>query len=182
MKNKRITFLYVLIVFITVIFTWTFHEFGHWITYELMGFDAQMSFNKAGVRGSDIPNMDQQILGAAAGPIFTLVQAIVAYGILIKKGWNKYIYLLLFTPFYMRFLAGVMNFLNPNDEGFISHHFGLGTFTLSIIVSGFLFWLVLKVSKKNQLTAKFHILTTLFVLVFSSLLILTDQFLRLRLL
>lgn len=165
-----------------VIFTWCIHEFAHWGTYKLFGFDAFMSFNKAGVRGSELPNTTQQLLGTAAGPLITILQAMIAYLILMRKGWNKYLYPFVFIPFYMRLLAGIMNVISPNDEGFISQHFGLGLFTVSILISLVLFWLVYKVSKKYQLTAKFHLWTTLLVMLFSSLVIMGDQFLRIRLL
>jgi hypothetical protein len=181
MNNQKISFKYILLVFGAVLFTWLFHEFGHWISYKLMGFEPYLSFNKVGIRGNDLPNTTQQLLGTAAGPIITLLQAIVAYYILIKKGWNKYLYPFLFIPFYMRLLAGIMNVMSPNDEGVISQHFGLGLFTISIMMSLVLFWLVYKVSKKYQLTPKFHLFNTLLVMLFSSLVILSDQFFRLEL-
>ena len=181
MKDQRISFLYVLTIFIAVLFTWLLHEFGHWIAYRLMGFDPYLSFNAVGIRGDKLPNTTQQLLGTAAGPILTLLQAIIIYFILTKKGWNKYLYPFVFIPFYMRLLAGIMNVMSPNDEGFISQHFGLGLFTVSILISLFLFGLVYKISKKFQLTTKFHLITTLLVMLFSSLVILSDQFLRLEL-
>ena len=181
-KHPKITLLYTLAVFAVVLFTWLFHEFGHWITYRIFGFEAYMSFNKAGIIGNDVPNEMQQVWATAAGPIVTLSQALVAYFILIRKGWNPYIYLLVFIPFYMRLLAGAMNFINPNDEGALSQHFGLGLYTLSIVVSLFLFTLVFKASRKYQLVTKFHILTTLLVMFFSSIVIMTDQIFKIQLL
>ncbi len=182
MLNQRINLQYVLIAFVTVLLTWFIHEFGHYIVYKSLGYDAFMSFNKAGIRGSEVPSIDQQILGTATGPIVTVLQALIAFLILRNKGWNKYIYLFLFAPFYMRFLAGLMNFISPNDEGVISKHFGLGLFTISVVVSALLFWWVYRVSKKYKLKSKFQLLTTILVLVFSSILILIDQFFRLQLL
>jgi hypothetical protein len=182
MKDQKVSFNYFLAVLAVVLITWFIHEFAHWVAYRSFGFEAFMSFNKAGVRGNALPSITQQMIGTAAGPIITLLQAIIAYMILNKKGWNKYIYPLLFTAFYMRFLAGIMNVISPNDEGVISQHFGLGLFTISILISAILFWMVFKTSKKYQLTAKFHLFTTLLVMFFSSLLILTDQFFRLELL
>ena len=178
MKNQKITFNYILLAFLAVLVTWLIHEFAHWLAYTLQGYDAFMGLNKAGVRGDSTPNIDQQILGAAAGPIITLLQAVLVYFYLKRRGWNKYLYLLVFIPFYMRFLAGLMNFIMPNDEGFISQHFGLGLFTISILISLALFALVYKTSKIFELKPKFHIITTLLVMVFSSLVILADQFFR----
>jgi len=181
MKDQKVSFVYILAVFVAVLFTWVVHEFAHWLTYTLQGFDAVMGLNKAGVRGDVTPNIDQQVFGAAAGPLITLLQAVLAYIYLKRKGWNKYIYLFVFIPFYMRFLAGLMNFIMPNDEGFISQHLGLGLFTISIVISAVLFWMVYKTSKRFQLKAKFHVLTTLLVMFFSSIVILVDMFFRILL-
>ena len=178
MNNQKVNFKYVITVFGVVVITWLIHEFAHWLVYTLQGYDAYMGLNKAGVRGDNGPNVDQQIIGAAAGPLITLLQAILVFVYLKRKGWNKYIYPFLFIPFYMRFLAGLMNFIMPNDEGFISQQLGLGLFTISILISAVLFWMVYKASKKYQLKPKFHILTILFVMFFSSLVIMVDQFFR----
>lgn len=178
MKNQKISFIYVLVAFAAVLFTWFIHEFAHWLAYTLQGYDAFMGLNKAGVRGDEVPNIDQQVLGAAAGPIITVLQAILAYGFLKKNDWNKYVYLILFIPFYMRFLAGLMNVIQPNDEGFIGQQLGIGMFTISIIISAFLFWLVFKTSKSYQLKARFHVFTTLLIMFFSSVVIMVDQMFR----
>lgn len=182
MRNQKISIPYILLVFGAVLFTWIFHEFGHWIVYKAMGYDAYLSLNKVGIRGEDLPNTAQRIWGAAGGPMITLLQAIIVMIILYKKGWNKYVYPFLFITFYMRFLAGIMNFITPNDEGVIGQYFGLGLFTISIVLSLILFWMVFKVSKKYQLTLRFHLFTALLVMLFSSLVILSDQFIRIELL
>jgi len=112
---------------------------------------------------------------AAAGPIVTILQGLVVFIILKTSGWNKFLYPFLFTTFYMRFLAGLMNFVKLNDEGRISSFLEIGTFTLPIIVSGILYFLVHKISIKYALNLKFQIWTILFVMFFSSLIILFDQ-------
>ena len=80
----------------------------------------------------------------------------------------------------MRFLAGLMNFINVNDEGRVSQYLGIGTFTLSIIVSGLLFFMVYKISKKYSLNWKFQLGTYLIVMIASSILILSDMFFGIR--
>jgi len=182
MKDQTLSIKYILLIFVAVMFTWIFHEFGHWLSYKLMGFEPYLSLNKVGIRGNDLPNTTQYLWATAAGPIITLLQAIVAYLILTQKGWNKYVYPFVLIPFYMRFLAGIMNIISPNDEGVISLHFGLGLFTISILLSLLLFGLVHAVSKKYQLTPKFHLWTTLLVMLFSSLVIVSDQYFRVELL
>ena len=78
----------------------------------------------------------------------------------------------------MRFLAGLMNFIMKNDEGRVGQFLGIGTFTLSIIISGFLFFMVYKISKKYKLNWKFQFWTTILIMLVSSLLIFFDQFFK----
>jgi len=80
----------------------------------------------------------------------------------------------------MRVLAGLMNAINVNDEGRVSQYLGIGTFTLSLIVSGLLLFMVYNVSKKYTLNWKFQLGTYLIVMVVSSILILSDQFFQIR--
>ena len=82
----------------------------------------------------------------------------------------------------MRLLAGLLNFVNLNDEGRVGHFLGIGTYTLSIIASGFLFYMVYKVSIQYKLNWKFQLGTVLTVMMASSILILLDQFVKIRIL
>ena len=182
MGNIKITFKYVLIVMTAVIFTWVIHEFGHWLTYTYFGYDYMMTLNKVSFLEGEKPTVIHQIIAGSAGPLITILQAVVVYLLLKFKEWNKNLYPFLFTAFYMRLLAGIMNFINPNDEGAISLHFGIGLFTISIIVSGFLFYMVFQTSRKYTLNLKFQLATTLIVMITSSVLILFDQFVGLRIL
>ncbi len=159
-----------------MVFTWMLHEFTHWITSELLGYKAIMRLNSvSGIEGQN-PTAWHQVYISAAGPLITIIQAITVFYLLQSRFWNKYLYTLLFTAFYMRLLAGLMNFINPNDEGRIGLFLEIGIFTLPLIVSGLLFYLVYTISKKYALNLRFHLWTTLIIMTISSILILTDQF------
>jgi len=82
----------------------------------------------------------------------------------------------------MRFLAGSMNVVNLNDEGRISSYLGIGTFTFSIVVCGLLVFKVFLISKKYRLTVRLQLGSVLLIMLFSSVIILTDQFFSVRLL
>ena len=64
-----------------------------------------------------------------------------------------------------------------NDEGRVGQFLGIGTFILSIIISGILFFLLYKISGKHELNWKFQFWTTIIIISASSLLIFLDQFL-----
>jgi len=128
------------------------------------------------------PTVMHSMIASATGPLITMLQALIVYNVLKFKKWNIYLYPFLLAPFYMRFLAGLFNFINPNDEGRISEYLGLGLFTLSIIVSSFLFYLVYKVAKQYHVPAKFQTITLISIIIVSSLIILIDQSTKIRIL
>ena len=182
MEDKKITLKYVLAVIGAVIFTWLIHEFSHWLTSEALGYDSIMRINSVSYLDGENPTEWHRIIVSAAGPIVTILQTIVVFFFLKSQKWNKYIYPLLFTAFYMRFVAAQMNLINPNDEGRISAFLGIGTFTLPIIVSVFLFYLVYAISRKYKLGWKFQLATILIVMLASSVLIISDQIFGIRIL
>ena len=163
-----------------VSFTWILHEFAHWLTSELLGYETIMRLNGTSIENGENPTIWHQTIVSAFGPIITIIQATIIFLILKSRSWNKYLYPLLFTAFYMRLLAGLMNIVNPNDEGRISVYLEIGIFTLPIIVSGTLFFMVYSVSKKHNLSWKFQLATTITVMIASSILILSDQFFGIR--
>ncbi len=182
MTDQKITFKYILATVGAVIFTWILHEFTHWITSESLGYESIMKLNSVTANDGQERTDWHKVYISGSGPLITILQAIIVFLILRTKGWNKLLYPLLFTPLYMRLLAGAMNFVNPNDEGRISEFFGLGLFTLSIIVSGLLFLLVYKISNKYGLKSKFNTWTAIIIMVVSSILIMSDQFFDIRIL
>lgn len=163
-----------------VIFTWIIHEFAHWLASELLGYKTIMRLNSTSSANGENVNDWHKIFISASGPIVTIFQALFAFIILKNQAWNKYIYPFLFTAFYMRLLAGLMNFINLNDEGRIGAFLEIGIFTLPLFVSGLLFFMVYMISKKYNLGWKFQLWTTLIVMIVSSILILSDQFFGIR--
>ena len=180
MTDKKIDFKYTGIVLLAVGVTWLIHEFAHWVVSEALGYSTAMSLNGTRPVEGEYQKGSHQIVVSAAGPVFTILQAFAVYFWFSNKGWIKYLYPFLFTAFYMRTLAGLMNFINLNDEGRVSAFLGLGTFAIPLIVVGILFYLVDNVSRANDLDWKFHLINTLLVMIFSSALILADQFIGIR--
>lgn len=182
MNNQKVTLKYILIGLIAVILTWIIHEFAHWLTSELLGYKNTMRLNGTSFIKGQNPTEIHKAIISISGPIITILQGLIAFVFLKLRGWNKYLYPFLFTAFYMRFLAGLMNLIMPNDEGRVGQFLGIGTLTLSIIISGFLFFLVYKISRKHKLNWKFQLWTTLIIMSASSLLIFFDQLFKFRIL
>ncbi len=181
MNYNKINGNYIGAVFIAVACTWLLHEFTHWITSELLGYDTIMRLNSTSTTKGQNPSDVHKVIISISAPVITVLQGSLVFLVLKRNGWNKYLYPLLFSAFYMRFLAGLMNFINVNDEGRVGQFLGIGTFTLSILVSGLLFYLVYEISRKNKLGWKFQLWTTILVMMASSLLILSDQYFGIRL-
>lgn len=180
MTDRKINFPFFIIVIVAVFITWIIHEFAHWLTSEILGYETIMGLNGTSPEKGEVPSEWHRVIISASGPIVTIVQGIVAFMVLRNRYWHKGIYVFLFIAFYMRFLAGIMNFVNLNDEGRIGNFLGIGTFTLPFIVCSFLFFLVFQISKRYELSWKFQLWTTFFVMLISSILILSDQIIGIR--
>jgi hypothetical protein len=82
----------------------------------------------------------------------------------------------------MRLFATVISFRHLNDEARISNSLAVGTFTLPISVTAVLLFLVYKTSVNHKFTFRFNLITLGLVIFFSSVIIMADQFLHIRLL
>ncbi len=163
------------VVLVAVLFSWLSHELAHWLAYTVLGYEAVMTFNTVYIKSGGHRAEWHMVLVSAAGPLLTILQAVAVYFWLRKKGWNPNVYPFLLIPLYTRLLAGVMNFINLNDEGRISHFLGIGDYTLSIVVSAFLGLLVYKASKQHKPGWRYQVWTIVLIMIFSSILILGDQ-------
>ena len=181
MVDQKVTIKYTFALASAVLFTWLLHEFFHWLTGTLLGYESIMYLNATSYAKGENPSQVHRLIVTASGPIITLLQAVLAY-LLLNQRWSKYLYSLLFLPFYMRLLAGLMNFISLNDEGRIGDELGIGIFTLSFIIVSLLFYLILRISRQYNLNLKFHLTTVLLTMFFSSFLIIMDQFLKIRIL
>jgi hypothetical protein len=157
------------------------HELSHVLAGIFLGYDMGATLNKAfPVSGSYSSDSHYQLV-SAAGPLFTLVEALIVF-LLMRSRNIKWLYPFLFTCFYMRFFAAGISFLNPNDEARISRSLGLGTFTLPVIMTAILFWMLYTISRRYGFSKKFNLLTLVLVIFFSSIIILSDQFFSIKLL
>ena len=160
---------------------WSLHELSHWAVGEYLGYDMRITLNGAFPANDQFnSDRDYQII-SAAGPIFNLVIGILFFILMIQRQ-RKLLYPFLFTCFYSRLLATLLSFRNPNDEARISKAFGLGTFTLPAIMTAILFFFVYKISRDYKFLIKFNLINLGLTILFSSVIILTDQYLHIQLL
>lgn len=177
--SKKINLTYILALFIAVFLSCFFHEFAHWITGELLGNKMSMSLNGASpILGEYKHTWNANIITISA-PIFTVLQAILFYSI-VNRTKNINLYPFLFFPFVYRFFAGIANMFGPNDEGRFGMSFGLGLYTVSILFSSFLLFLIIKFSIKNKISLKFNLITFFLCAIFLLLIVFADQYFKIK--
>lgn len=176
-RNSNINLKYIVICSIAVFLTFFFHEGAHYIMGKALGYDMWMNLNSAGTVGGGGFNSDwEKQLVSAAGPIFTIIQGIVIFYI-IKNTKNLNWYPFLFTTALMRFFAAAISVIaKANDEARISAWLGIGKMTLPIIVSAFLFFLVIKTSINNKLSWSFNLITLLLISINIAALVYLNQY------
>ncbi|ANE51301.1 hypothetical protein [Flavisolibacter tropicus] len=177
----RINAKYILITLAAVVLSWVLHELAHWATGTFLGYQMAMTLNTAyAVDASGTSNAHAQII-SAAGPLLTLLEALLVFGIMHNRPAQA-LYAFLFTCFYTRLLATGISFLNLNDEARISKALGVGTFTLPLIMTAILFVLLFRTSASYGFSKRFNLATLGLIILFSSILILSDQYFKIRLL
>jgi hypothetical protein len=180
LSDPAITKKYIAVFALAVLLSWVLHELCHWMTGEYLGYNMAMTLNTSyPLEGKYVNDTHNQLI-SAAGPLFTLLEAILVFILMIQRK-RILLYPFLFTCFYMRLLATIISFGNPNDEARISTAMGIGKFTLPIIVTGILFLLVYRISKRYALSTAFNLKNLGLVILFTSIIILTDMFLKVRL-
>lgn len=157
-----------------VVFSFISHEYAHWLTGEILGYDMVMTLNKCYPKASKWDTLNHFMTVSAVGPIITLITSILIFLIIRFKG-NKYWFALLFACFYLELLSGVMNYRNPNDLGRISEYLNIGLYTLSVIFVSIHGWLLYTTIIQNQYSRTFVLQTLLWILIFSSIWIISNQ-------
>ena len=174
-RQPKIDKKYIGIFACAVLLSWLFHELAHLAAGKFMDYNMRMTLNTAfPAEGKYSSDFHYQII-SAAGPFFTLCEAILVF---ILMYWRKrvFLYPFLFTCFYMRLLAMFISFLNPNEEARISTAMGIGKFTLPLIVSATLFYMVYKISSRYAFSKKFNLTNLGLAILFTSVIILSDKF------
>jgi hypothetical protein len=172
--KKEILMKYLFYLLIAGLISNILHEFSHWLAYKLLGFNAGFTLNTTYLKDSSnaLSNI-QRIITSGAGPLFTIIQAIVFY-LFLKKKENLFLYPFLLYPFVLRFGATIANIFQPNDEGRISLILGLNLYAISVIVDAILLFLVFRLSKKYHYSFLFNFLSFLFLFILMTIMSILD--------
>lgn len=177
--QAKLSLKYVLILIAAILLSCFFHEFAHWATGELLGNKMTMSMNTVSTVAEEYNEAWHREWVTLAGPVFTIIQAIVFY-MLLKRSRNLNLYPFVFFPFVYRLFAGVANSFSPNDEGRLGLFLDIGLYTLSAVVTGFLLYLVIRSSKAMKIGFKFNLVSFLISTVMITIVVFADQYFKIR--
>lgn len=153
--------------------TFLVHESAHWLMGAALGIDVEFRLNAVRYLSPTAPW--QRALADVAGPAVTIVQAVVAYVWVMRRGSVK-AFAFLYVAAFIRFAAAVVSLLNPNDEARLSVYLGLGKWTLPVLVAAGLILLAAKGSKRLQLSWKDQVLCYLAASIAVSVIVGLDRF------
>lgn len=95
------------------------HEAGHYGMGTALGHAMKMSLNHAAPVSADAIPATDLLLIVAAGPLVTVLQALVAFFLIRHRGL-LFAYPFLFAAWFMRFAAAFVSLAHPNDEARLS--------------------------------------------------------------
>lgn len=129
--------------------TFLIHESAHWLMGTALGYT--MTFHLNGVVATTAMQPAHKALVDAAGPMITILQAVVAY-VLVLRSRQIVAYAFLYIAAFMRLLATAISLIHLNDEARLSQWLGLGTWTLPLLVTAALVFLAWRASCSLRLT------------------------------
>jgi len=160
-------------LFIAGFCTFILHEAAHWAMGSILGYDMEARLNAVRATTAVLPF--HQALIDAAGPLATILQAVVAFAIAMRYRSNT-AFVFIYMAAFMRLLASGVSIFNLNDEARLSVYFRLGIWTLPALVSSALLILTWRASRHLTLTWKEHLLCYLTASVSISLVVGIDRF------
>ncbi|WP_420643522.1 hypothetical protein [Candidatus Leptofilum sp.] len=162
---------------LATILTWGIHEFAHWLTGRILGYDMWITFNQVGLVQGEYSSVWHQSLVAMAGPIVTWLQAVVVL-LFIRQSGKLWPYSFLFLAFWMRTVAMLISFLsNPNDEAKVSLLLGLPMWVLPAISVIFLLVLTVMGSRALKVGWKGNLVSYVMASLMTAVVVFSDQLL-----
>jgi hypothetical protein len=171
--NQKISWIYFVVIFLSVTATLLFHEFGHYIVGVSLGYKMRMGLTTVGIIGENQSSLHRclEILG---GPLFTLSQTIIVALVLVNRKIFL-LYPLIISGAMMRMLPYLNVFFNydsiiKEDEGKLSVAVGLPPAVLPILILIILIGIVIYVQYRLKISFKKLIITIGGVIISSMIL------------
>ena len=168
----KIALLFIPVAFFSLLF----HEFGHWTVGEILGNDMGITLNHAFPKSGQYIGSKDNLYMLCGGPCFTILLAIIFWGI-IEKYKIIYAYPVVFFNFFLRLFGNIIKF-EWQDEAKISAILEIGRYTVAIIVLVPLLLITWRASYVLKLNYKDNLVCTGASLVAVFLMILTEDLLQ----
>jgi len=161
---QKIDFKYAGIIVGVVMTSCFIHEFGHFITGVLLGNKMKMTLNMTAPLHEYLHAWHAPVV-SSAGPLFTLLQAIVAFVLIQYDFSNRTLFVFLLTPVTLRIWSYLVSPFRAQDEAIVGQACGLAPWIFPLVV-----WLILGGlawwgSRKIQVSSKFVWITILLILI-----------------
>ena len=118
----------ILTAFVLTVLGFVYHEAAHGFAGKLLGYEMEISINRATAIGGYIER-SHLMLVSFAGPLATL--ALAGVGAFFARTIGSTTgFLIVFTSLLQRLLAQAVSLSNPNDEMRVSLELGIGAWTL----------------------------------------------------
>ena len=163
------------LLFVAGFATFIAHEAAHWLAGVALGHEMVMTLN--GTAPTHAITATDHMWISAAGPAFTVLQALVAFA-LVRARDSIAAYAFLYFAAFMRFMATVISLFNANDEARVSSALGLGQWTLPILITVALAVLTWVGSRHLRLSWKTNLLAYLVCTVAVSAIIGLDMLMK----
>jgi len=175
-RSNALSLRLVLILLLAAYASYLFHEFGHWLAGTLLGNEMIMTLNGTYPQsGSFLADWHRLCVGIG-GPAFTIIQSVIALGI-IEKHRTPFAYPFLFFPCFSRIFSLTLGKFSAQDEAGISAMLGLGDYAVAVVVCSVLVALVWRGSRRLKLNGMFISAFFLFSTLFKLMVIATHKLL-----
>jgi hypothetical protein len=135
--------------------TFLIHEAAHWLMGAALGYEVSYGINSV-IPGSAMTASDH-ILMSAAGPAVTILIALAAFAVVMRRQ-SLTAYAILYFALFMRVIAAGVSVFNLNDEARISDMLGWGPWALPAVVILALLTLTIIASRHLRLSWKLNVL------------------------
>ncbi len=131
MNHRRVQPSFYGVLALVAVATYLVHEAAHWLVGAALGYPVSYGVNSV-VPGAPMTET-HHILMSAAGPAVTVLIALAAFVVVLRRH-SLTAYAVLYFALFMRVVAAGVSLFNLNDEARISDMMGWGTWTLPALV------------------------------------------------
>lgn len=149
MNKRRASWRFYAVLLLAAPITFFVHEGAHWLMGVALGYDMRFSMNLVAPVSAFTASW-HELLVAAAGPVITILQAVIAF-LVVQRRFSLSAYAFLYVAAFMRFAAMLMTPFNPNDEARLGEALGLGQWVLPLLVVAVLMLVTWRASRRLEL-------------------------------